>query len=176
MGWEEAESFRLSSFAAAIQLNGLECFELERPQPHNLVTCQPRHVGIVVAIGEKRSDRTTQIENLLSKRKEEEPPYKILLAAHVRFSDAHVRSTFYFHYTRCIWSLQIYGRYASNAGTSSLCATVRYHLRSHTPESPGFFPLPHSRVPGIFVLRSTLPHTGPLLKDDYTSFWGVPFN
>ena len=76
----EAESFRLSSFAAAIQLNGLKCFELERPQPHNLVTCQSRHVGIVVAIEEKRSDRTTQIENLLSKRKKEEPPYKILLA------------------------------------------------------------------------------------------------
>ena len=80
MGWEKAESFRLSSFAAAIQLNGLKCFELERPQPHNLVTCQPRHVGIVVAIGEKQSDRTTQIENLLSKRRKGKQPYKILLA------------------------------------------------------------------------------------------------
>ena len=80
MGWEEAESFRRSSLAA-IQLNDFECFELERPQPHNLVTCQPRHVGIVVAIEEKRSDRTTQIENLLSKSRKGEPPYKILLAA-----------------------------------------------------------------------------------------------
>ena len=67
MGWEEAETFRLSSLTAATQLNGLKCFKLERPQPHNLVTCQRRHVEIVVAIEGKQSDRTTDIEILLLK-------------------------------------------------------------------------------------------------------------
>ena len=72
MGREGAESFRRSSFAAAIQLNGLECFELERPQPHNLVTCQPCHVAVVVAIGEELSDRLTQFETSFQKRDEKE--------------------------------------------------------------------------------------------------------
>ena len=70
MGREEAETFRLSSFAAATELNELQCFKLERSQPHNLVTCQRRHVEIVVAIEGKRSDRTTQIEILFPKERE----------------------------------------------------------------------------------------------------------
>ena len=80
MGWEEAESVRLSSLTAATQLNGLKCFKLKRPQPHNLVTCQPRHVRIVVAIEGKQSDRTTDIEILFPKERGKEPPYKIPLA------------------------------------------------------------------------------------------------
>ena len=80
MGWEEAETYRLSSLAAATQLNGLKCFKLERPQPHNLVTCQPRHVGVVVAIAGKRSDRTTRLKTLFLKERGKEPPYKISLA------------------------------------------------------------------------------------------------
>ena len=167
----EAKTFRLSSFAAAIQLNGSKCFELESPQPHNLVTCQPRHVSIVAAIRKKRSDRTTQIENLVSKREERN--------RHIKFrSPCHMGQLRFLYLLPLLYPSYrgVHGRYALNAGTSSLCATVRDHLRSCAPESPRFFPLPRIRVPGIFVLRFTRPHTGPLLKDDYTSFWGVPFN
>ena len=81
MGWEEAETFRLSSFAAATELNELQCFKLERSQPHNLVTCQPCHVAIVAAIGRKLSDRATRIENQLPKEGEESSckVYRILV-------------------------------------------------------------------------------------------------
>ena len=72
MGREAAETFRLSSFAAATELNELQCFKLERSQPHNLVTCQPRHVAVVVAIGEELSDRSTQFETSFQKKDEKE--------------------------------------------------------------------------------------------------------
>ena len=61
---------------------------------------------------------------------------------------------------------------------SFVCATVRNHLRSRAPESPGFFF--RSRVsesPEFSYCDLPGPmDTSPLLKDDYTSFWGVPFN
>ena len=59
---KEAETFRLSSFAAALRLNDLKRFKLERSQPHNLVTCQPRHDEVVVAVGANLCDRSTQFE------------------------------------------------------------------------------------------------------------------
>ena len=108
MGWEEAETFRLSSLAAATQLNGLKCFKLERPQPHNLVTCQPRHVGVVVAIAGKRSDRTTQIENPVSKREKKEPPYKISPA--VSPGTTTIFCICYFYYIRCIGEYMVVTR------------------------------------------------------------------
>ena len=137
MGWEEAETFRLSSLTAATQLNGLTCFKLERPQPHNLVTCQRRHVAIVVAIEGKRSDRTTQIENLVSKREKRN--------RHIKFrSPCPLGQLRFLYLLLLLYPLYrgVHGRYASNAGTSSLCATVRDHLCSRAPESPGFFPAP----------------------------------
>ena len=94
MGWEEAKTFRLSSFAAALRLNDLQRFKLERSQPHNLVTCQRRHVEIVVAIEGKQSDRTTQIEILFPKEREKEPPYKISLAVSHGTATIFVLATF----------------------------------------------------------------------------------
>ena len=69
---EGAEPFRRSSFAAAIQLNELECFELERPQPHDLVTRQPCH-AVIAAVKAQTTlcDRLSTIENQLPKSNRE---------------------------------------------------------------------------------------------------------
>ena len=65
---EGAESCRRSSFAAATQLNDLECSELERPQPHDLVTRQPCH-AVIAAVKAQTTlcDRLSTIENQLPK-------------------------------------------------------------------------------------------------------------
>ena len=70
MGWEEAKTFRLSSFAAATELNELQCSKLERSQPHNLVTCQPRHDEVVVAVGERLVIGSFQIQSNFQKKDE----------------------------------------------------------------------------------------------------------
>ena len=147
MGWEEAETFRLSSLAAATQLNGLKCFKLERPQPHNLVTCQPRHVRVVVAIAGKRSDRTTRLKTLFLKERRRN--------RHIKFRPPCPLGQLRFLYLLLLlYPLYrgVHGRHASNAGTSSLCATVRDHLRSRAPESPGFFPAPAFPSPRSFCI------------------------
>ena len=107
MGWEEAETFRLSSLTAATQLNGLKCFKLERPQPHNLVTCQPRHVAIVVAVGEKLCDRSTQIQFQLPKEGRKRDQLNI--TRRVPW-DNYDFCTYYFYYTRCIGEYMVVTR------------------------------------------------------------------
>ena len=144
MGREEAETFRLSSFAAALRLNDLQRFKLERSQPHNLVTCQPRHDEVVVAVGANLCDRSTQFETSFQKKDERGTNRTFCPLGQLRF----------LYLLLLLFPLYrgVYGRYASNAGTPSLCATVRDHLRSRAPESPGFFPAPAFPSPRGFCI------------------------